>query len=166
MSPAAAEKFLGGIGVAAAPMRPPLGVEGQVRATGPLSLAVGHALTAPAAGVSTRDRGNPCHSASPWPPESASARVREHGITEKRMFGGLCFLLHGKLLALILQGLADRPPRAGTGRSGPSRSRMSGCYDITRRPMKVGVLVGPEGVDREADLREWVPGSGSRARDA
>ena len=71
------------------------------------------------------------------------------------MFGGLCFLLHGKLLVGVFRdSLIARlgPERAGAALKKPH----VGVFDITGRPMKGWVLVGPEGVDREADLREWV----------
>src|SRR3954451_11125166 len=91
--------------------------------------------------------------------ESLAARTRdtlarEHGITEKKMFGGLCFLLHGKLLvgvfrdSLIVRLGPDRPKAA-------LEKPHVGVFDITGRPMKGWVLVGPESVDREADLKAW-----------
>jgi hypothetical protein len=92
--------------------------------------------------------------------ESLAARTRdalarEPGITEKKMFGGLSFLLHGKLLVGVFEGSL-------IARVGPERAKTAlkkphvGVFDITGRPMKGWVVVGPEGVDRDADLKAWI----------
>jgi len=83
------------------------------------------------------------------------ALAREPGITEKKMFGGLCFLLHGKLLVDVFKdSLIVRlgPEQAPVALKKPHVE----AFDITGRPMKGWVLVGPEGIDRDADLKEWV----------
>lgn len=92
--------------------------------------------------------------------ESLAARtrdtlIREPGITEKKMFGGLCFLLHGKLLvgvfkdSLIVRLGPEQAPAA-------LKKPHVGVFDITGRPMKGWVLFGPEALDRDADLKGWV----------
>jgi TfoX/Sxy family transcriptional regulator of competence genes len=92
--------------------------------------------------------------------ESLAARTRdalarEPGITEKKMFGGLSFLLHGKLLVGVFKdSLIARvgPDQAKTALKKPH----VGVFDITGRPMKGWVVVEPEGVDRDADLKTWI----------
>src|SRR3954468_25045620 len=92
--------------------------------------------------------------------ESLAARTRdalasEPGITEKKMFGGLSFLLHGKLLVGVFKdSLIARvgPEQAETALKKPH----VGVFDITGRPMKGWVVVEPEGVDRDADLKTWI----------
>ena len=81
--------------------------------------------------------------------------AREPGITEKKMFGGLSFLLHGKLLVGVFKdSLIARvgPEQAKTALKKPH----VGVFDITGRPMKGWVVVEPEGVDRDADLKTWI----------
>src|SRR3954469_16477688 len=83
------------------------------------------------------------------------ALTREHGITEKKMFGGLCFLLRGKLLIGVFKD--SLIVRLGPEQAGAALKRPHvGVFDITGRPMNGWVLVGPEGVDSEADLKSWV----------
>ena len=92
--------------------------------------------------------------------ESLAARTRdalarEPGITEKKMFGGLSFLLHGKLLVGVFKdSLIARvgPERAKTALKKPH----VGVFDITGRPMKGWVLVEPEGVKDDDQLAGWI----------
>ena len=85
--------------------------------------------------------------------ESLAARTRdalarEPGISEKKMFGGLSFLLHGKLLVGVFKNSL-------IARVGPEQAKTAlkkphvGVFDITGRPMKGWVLVEPEGVERQ-----------------
>ena len=92
--------------------------------------------------------------------EDLAARVREvlervKGVEERRMFGSLCFLLHGNLLVGIWHdALIARlgPDRAAEALLEPHVRR----FDVTGRPMRGWVLVGPEGVEDDAHLRGWV----------
>jgi hypothetical protein len=92
--------------------------------------------------------------------ESLAARARdalarEPGITEKKMFGGLSFLLHGRLLVGVFKdSLVARigPYRAAAALQMPHVR----VFDITGKPMKGWVVIGPGGVDREADLEAWI----------
>ncbi len=92
--------------------------------------------------------------------ESLAARTRdalarEPGITEKKMFGGLSFLLHGKLLVGVFKD--SLIARVGPGQAKTAlRKPHVGVFDITGRPMKGWVVVEPEGVDRDADLKTWI----------
>jgi TfoX/Sxy family transcriptional regulator of competence genes len=92
--------------------------------------------------------------------ESLAARTRdalarESGITEKKMFGGLCFLLSGKLLVGVFKdSLLVRlgPDGAKTALTKPHVTEV----DFSSRPMKGWVVVEPDGIDSDHQLREWV----------
>lgn len=92
--------------------------------------------------------------------ESLAARIREtlertKGVEEKKMFGGICFLLDGNLLvgvwkdSLIARLGADEAEAA-------LREPHVGVFDITGRPMRNWVLVGPEGVEDDEQLNGWI----------
>ena len=92
--------------------------------------------------------------------ESLAARTRdalarEPGITEKKMFGGLSFLLHGRLLVGVFKD--SLIARVGPGQAKTALKKPHvGVFDITGRPMKGWVVVEPEGVDRDTDLKTWI----------
>src|ERR1043166_296281 len=92
--------------------------------------------------------------------EALAARIRDtlsrkKGVEEKKMFGGICFLLNGNLL---VGGWKDFL----TARLGPDEGEASlrephvRAFDITGRPMRNWVLVEPEGVEGDQQLRDWV----------
>jgi hypothetical protein len=77
------------------------------------------------------------------------------GVTERRMFGGLAFMLHGNMFAGVLGSTL-------MARVGPDayaaalRSRHAREMDFTGRPMKGYVFVAPDGLVDDAALAEWV----------
>ncbi len=77
------------------------------------------------------------------------------GVTEKKMFGGLAFMLHDYMFC----GVTNDELMA---RVGPDnyRSALSKPHvremDFTGRPMKGYVFVEPAGVESDADLQYWV----------
>lgn len=79
----------------------------------------------------------------------------EAGLTEKRMFGGLSFLLEGKMACGVL---GDRlvvridPTTQMKMLQLPHVSPM----DFTGRPMAGFLYVAPEGCRSEGDLARWV----------
>ena len=83
----------------------------------------------------------------------AVARMR--GVEEKKMFGGVGFLLNGNMLvgvwkdALIVR--LDPEEYDGAVREPHVRE-----FDITGRPMKGWVLVEPEGIEDDDQLAGWV----------
>lgn len=87
-------------------------------------------------------------------------RVREAlddqpGITEKVMFGGVAFLLRGKMFV----GMAtdDLMVRVGpAGHEAALRKPHVRPMDFTGRPMKGYVYVSQEGLRSDAALAEWV----------
>jgi hypothetical protein len=92
--------------------------------------------------------------------EDLAARIRERlarqsGIDEKRMFGGVGFLLNGNLLVGVWKdSLVVRlgPEQGGRALLEPH----VGEFDITGRPMKGWVLVASEGVEEDAQLAGWI----------
>lgn len=76
------------------------------------------------------------------------------GITEKRMFGGLCWLQHGNMLC----GLETRRWmfRVGADRHDEAMRRPGAqVMDFTGRPMRGFVWVAADDTDTKA-LRDWV----------
>jgi hypothetical protein len=92
--------------------------------------------------------------------EDLAARTRDalsrrRGVEEKKMFGGLCFLLHGNLLVGVWKDslIARLGPEQGEGALLEPHVRP---FDVTGRPMRNWVLVEPEGVEDDGQLRVWV----------
>ncbi len=88
-------------------------------------------------------------------------RVRERlgvdpSVTEKRMFGGLAFLVDGQMAVAVSSqdGLMVRVPREETDevRALPH----VGAMVMKDRPVQGWVLVAPDGCASDADLDEWV----------
>ena len=92
--------------------------------------------------------------------ESLADRIRhalgrKKGIEEKKMFGGLCFLLNGHMLVGVLKiSLIARvgPEQGDDALLEPHVKKM----DITGKPMKGWIMIEPEGVAEEAAVKEWV----------
>ena len=81
--------------------------------------------------------------------------ARRKGIEEKKMFGGIGFLLNGNLLVGVWKdALCVRlgPEQAEDAMSEPHVKE----FDITGRPMKGWVLVAPEGVKDDDQLDGWI----------
>ena len=92
--------------------------------------------------------------------EDLAARVRDRlarrkGIEERRMFGGVAFLLDGNLLVGVWQD--SLVARLG-GEQGDEALLEPHVrpFDITGRPMTGWVLVGPEGVEDDDQLAGWI----------
>jgi TfoX/Sxy family transcriptional regulator of competence genes len=92
--------------------------------------------------------------------ESLAFRIRDvfasqRGITEKKMFGGVGFMLHGNMCVGIWQtSLIVRlgVEQAATALKEPYVVE----FDPTGRPMKGWVVVEAEGVETDRQLREWI----------
>jgi TfoX/Sxy family transcriptional regulator of competence genes len=92
--------------------------------------------------------------------EGLATRVREvmgdqPGLAEKKMFGGLAFLLHGNMACgvrgddLIVRVAADA---ADAALDEPGARP----FDLTGRPMKGWLMVDADGHAEDDDLRRWV----------
>ena len=92
--------------------------------------------------------------------EKLAGRVRaelaaEDGVSEKKMFGGLCFLHQGRMFA----GLAgdDLMVRVGPARYGEALARPHARpMDFTGKPFVGYVFVAPAGCRTQAALAKWV----------
>ena len=92
--------------------------------------------------------------------ENLADRVRQalgtrRGLTEKKMFGGLAFLLRGNMCCGVLgRELIVRVPPQETDRV--LAERHTRPFDFTGRPMRGFVVVEPAGWADADDLAEWV----------
>ena len=92
--------------------------------------------------------------------ESLASRVREvlpggPDLTEKKMFGGLCFLIGGNMCCGITGDqlmLRVGPQAYESALSRPHAREM----DFTGRAMKGMVYVDDAGISTEEDLADWV----------
>jgi TfoX/Sxy family transcriptional regulator of competence genes len=92
--------------------------------------------------------------------ESVAARVRKalgrrKNITERKMFGGVAFLLDGNMCCGVLRDVLVL--RLGTqGASEALREPHARPMDFTGKPMKSMIYVDPAGFSSDAALREWL----------
>ena len=84
-----------------------------------------------------------------------SVLKRRRGIAEKKMFGGLTFLLNGNMCCgVIKKDLVLRLGEDGATKAldKPYARKM----DFTGKALKSMVYIGPAGYRTEAQLRRWV----------
>lgn len=84
-----------------------------------------------------------------------SIMKRKRGLTEKRMFGGLAFLINGKMLC----GVQDNLLMVRVGPVKYEEALMQKHVkkmDFTGRPLKGFIYVGPEGLKRGRSLNFWI----------
>ena len=92
--------------------------------------------------------------------EGLAERIRgvlddEPGVSERRMFGGVAFLVKGHMSVGIVQD--KLMVRVGTeSYDRILRERHARRMDFTGRPMKGFVYVVPSGYEADADLQRWV----------
>ena len=92
--------------------------------------------------------------------EGLAERIRQRlgrrkGIEEKKMFGGVGFLLNGNMLVGVWKDLlvVRLGPEEGDAALMEPHVRV---FDITGRAMKGWVLVEPAGVADEDRLTDWI----------
>jgi TfoX/Sxy family transcriptional regulator of competence genes len=92
--------------------------------------------------------------------EALAARVRSvlsgtAGLAEKRMFGGLAFMVDGNMCCgvhgdeLILRLAPEQTDEA-------LKEQHVRVFDMSGRPMKGWVLIAPDGIAGDDDLSSWV----------
>src|SRR5690349_24702437 len=92
--------------------------------------------------------------------ETLAARIRDalarrKNVEERKMFGGICFLLVGNLLVGVWKD--SLIARLGLdGGEAALREPHVRVFDVTGRPMRNWVLVDPEGVGDDDQLEAWV----------
>lgn len=92
--------------------------------------------------------------------KTLAARVRHslasrHGIAEKKMFGGVGFLLHGNMLVGVWQN--SLIARLGADRADLAiRQEHVREFDVTGRAMTGWVMVDLDGLESDAQLSQWL----------
>lgn len=89
-----------------------------------------------------------------------AARIREvlqpnEGITERKMFGGIAFMLDGHMVV----GVIDSALMARVGPDAPAAlydQPHVRPMDFTGRPMRGFLYVDPPGIAEDAALQEWI----------
>lgn len=92
--------------------------------------------------------------------EKLAERVRkvlvgQPGLTERRMFGGVGFMLNGNMACGVNKD--DLIVRLDPAEHDEAMARPHArAFDLSSRPAKGWLLVGAKGVTSEKDLRGWV----------
>src|SRR5215469_15414448 len=88
--------------------------------------------------------------------ESIRRRLAQRkNVEEKKMFGGVGFLLNGHLLVGVWKD--SLCVRLGPDQAGEAlKEAHVREFDITGKPMKGWVLVEPEGVENNEQLTDWI----------
>lgn len=85
------------------------------------------------------------------------------GLTEKKMFGGVGFLINGNMACGVnKQDLIVRLADADSDRA--LKRAYVRPFDMTGRPMKGWILVASEGLSADRALAEWIEKSVAFAR--
>ncbi len=100
--------------------------------------------------------------------EGLAQRIREaladaDGLSERRMFGGIAFMLHGNM-AVGISGdelMVRVGPEAYDEALAQPHARV---FDMTGRVMRGWVVVAAEGIADDAALGEWVRRGANYAR--
>jgi TfoX/Sxy family transcriptional regulator of competence genes len=92
--------------------------------------------------------------------EGLAQRLREaledqRGVTEKKMFGGVAFMLGGSMFVGVVK--EELMARVGPDQHDDAITRpYARTMDFTGRPMRGYVLVAPKGYESDEALRGWV----------
>ena len=92
--------------------------------------------------------------------ENLAARIRDavarkRGVEEKKMFGGIGFLLNGNMLVGVWKDSLIVRLGDDQGEEALLEPHVSE-FDITGRAMKGWVLVAPDGVEDDGQVRGWI----------
>lgn len=93
--------------------------------------------------------------------EKLNQRLREiladrRGITEKKMFGGLCFLLNGNMVCGGDQKFGFMVRVGADAYVSLLKLKYAKKMDFTGTPMKGFISVEPDGIRTKAALAKWV----------
>ncbi len=92
--------------------------------------------------------------------ESVAERLREafstrHDVTEKKMFGGIAFMVSGNMCCGVVNDTLM--VRVGSDQYAVALKKPHAReMDFTGKPMKGFVYVAPEGFESDDDLANWV----------
>jgi TfoX/Sxy family transcriptional regulator of competence genes len=84
-----------------------------------------------------------------------TALARKKNIDEKKMFGGLAFMLNGNLLVGVWKNSLIVRLGDEQGEEALLEPHVK-PFDITGKPMKNWVLVQPEGIEDDHQLKDWI----------
>lgn len=77
------------------------------------------------------------------------------GLVEKKMFGGIGFILNGNMACGVHAN--DLIVRVGPGNNALALSRPHARpFDLTGRVMEGWIAVGPGGFDSDQEMKEWI----------
>jgi TfoX/Sxy family transcriptional regulator of competence genes len=79
---------------------------------------------------------------------------RKH-FTERKMFGGICFLLKGNMCCGVIGTeliIRVKPEQAES----ILKEKHTRVFDFSGRPSRSLVFVGPKALQKEADLSRWL----------
>lgn len=81
--------------------------------------------------------------------------LRRKNVEEKKMFGGVGFLLNGNLLVGVWKDslIVRLGPEVGDEALLEPHVK---AFDITGKPMKNWILVEPKGVEDDDQLKDWI----------
>jgi TfoX/Sxy family transcriptional regulator of competence genes len=100
--------------------------------------------------------------------EGLAQRVREAledqpGVAEKKMFGGLAFMVSGHMACGIVKD--ELMVRVGAAQHEQALARPGARpMDFSGKPMAGMVFVAPEGLESDAELTDWVDRGLTHAR--
>lgn len=81
--------------------------------------------------------------------------IPEAGVVQKRMFGGICFMVNGNMLTCASKtGLMVRVGKAQED-AALAKPHTSQCRPAGR-PMPGFIRIEPEGYEADADLKAWI----------
>ncbi|HEY1065551.1 MAG TPA: TfoX/Sxy family protein [Pirellulales bacterium] len=84
-----------------------------------------------------------------------TALGRRRGLTERKMFGGLVFMLHGNMVCGVAQD--DLMVRLGKeGVAAALHEPHARAWDLSSQPIGSFVLVSPAGYAADIDLHSWL----------
>jgi TfoX/Sxy family transcriptional regulator of competence genes len=92
--------------------------------------------------------------------EGLAQRIREvfeerSDVSEKRMFGGVAFLLHGNMCCGVVR--SELMVRVGPDAYDDSLTQPHAReMDFTGKPMRGMIYVSAEGIEADADLEQWL----------
>jgi TfoX/Sxy family transcriptional regulator of competence genes len=84
-----------------------------------------------------------------------NALVRRKHVEERKMFGGVGFLLNGNLLVGVWKESLVVRLGEQEGEEALKEPHVKE-FDITGKPMRNWVLVGPEGIQNDEQLSAWI----------
>jgi TfoX/Sxy family transcriptional regulator of competence genes len=92
--------------------------------------------------------------------ESLAARVRQvlgrrRGLGEKKMFGGVGFLLDGNLCVGVWKTSLIARLGEATAANALDQPHVV-AFDVTGRPMRGWVMIEADGLETDARLRDWI----------